>query len=73
MHDDNPDQNEEPKKTGLEKLKDAFDENPLLVIGVISGATIAAAKLIDALTTARNSRTWKKEVERRARKNKHDR
>lgn len=51
-----------------DKIRQAWDENPLAVIAVASGAVIATAKLIDSTTAARNSRVWKKEVNRRERK-----
>jgi hypoxanthine-guanine phosphoribosyltransferase len=53
------------KPNGIDRLKNAFNDNPLVVIGVMSGAVAAAAKLIDAVTKASNSRVWKKEVKRR--------
>lgn len=55
----------ENKPTAIDKLKDLWNENPLLVIGVAAGATTAVAKLIDAVTKAGNSRVWKREVKRR--------
>lgn len=50
-----------------DKLRQAWDENPLAVIAVASGAVIATAKLLDSVTAAKNTRTWKKEVNRRDR------
>lgn len=50
-----------------DKLKAAWDENPLAVIAVGTGAVYAAAKLIDSLASANNSRAWSKEVDRRRR------
>lgn len=55
----------------MEKLKtrlaQAWDENPLAVITVAALAATAAAKVANAMTEANNSRTWKKEVDRRDR------
>lgn len=49
------------------RLKEQFEENPTLVIGVASAAALAVAKLIDAGVNARNSKSWSKEVNRRDR------
>jgi hypothetical protein len=49
------------------KIQQALEENPLTVVAVASGAALAVAKLITAVTEAKNSRTWKKEVDRRDR------
>lgn len=50
-----------------DRLKQAWDENPLAVIAVAAVAVTAAAKLIDSTTSAKNARAWKKEVDRRDR------
>lgn len=51
--------------------KDRFlqllQERPLETVAVISGAALAAAKLISSVTEARNAKTWKREVQRRER------
>lgn len=52
-------------QNGIDKLKRAWDEAPLQVIAVGALAATAAAKLLDATTSARNSRAWQKEVDRR--------
>jgi hypothetical protein len=49
----------------LDKIKQAWDENPLAVIFVATLAATAAAKLLDASTARSNARTWAKEVDRR--------
>jgi hypothetical protein len=49
------------------KLQQAWEENPLAVITVGALAVTAAAKLLDSTTAAKNSRAWKKEVDRRDR------
>lgn len=50
------------------KIKQAWEENPLAVIAIGSGAVIAVTKIVDSMTASRNSRTWRKEVVRRERK-----
>lgn len=47
------------------QLKRAWEENPIQVILAAGVAMTASAKLLGAVTDARNARTWKKEVERR--------
>jgi hypothetical protein len=47
------------------KIIQAWEENPLTVITVGALAATATAKVINAVTAASNSRTWKKEVNRR--------
>ena len=49
----------------LDKLKKDFEENPTAVIAVMGLAASGAAKLITSFVSARNSRTWNKEVNRR--------
>jgi len=48
-----------------DKIKQAWEENPLAVIAVGALAVSAAAKFIDATTSARNSKAWQREVDRR--------
>jgi hypothetical protein len=55
------------------KIRQAWEENPLLVIGVAAGAATAAAKVLDSVTSANNARTWRKEVDRRDRNSRHPR
>ena len=52
------------------KIVQAWEENPLVVIAVGAAVVTATAKLIDAGVSANNSRAWKKEVDRRDRKQK---
>lgn len=47
------------------RIKQAWNDNPLAVIGVGAFAATAAAKILHEVTEARNSKTWQKEVERR--------
>jgi hypothetical protein len=54
-------------KDAKDKIKKAWDENPLAVITVGALAVTAAAKLLDSVTASKNSRAWKKEVNRRDR------
>jgi hypothetical protein len=49
------------------KVQKAWDENPMQVIIVGAVAATAAAKVLDSVTAAKNSRSWKKEVDRRDR------
>lgn len=56
-------------KNAMDKLKQAWDENPLAVIAVGSTAVFAVAKLMDANNGRRNARAWETEVQRRNRKN----
>ena len=44
-----------------------MEERPLETIAVISVAATAVAKVISSVTAARNSKTWKREVDRRER------
>lgn len=57
-------------KDGLEKLKQAFNENPVAVIGVISVAFAAAGKLIDAVGRYQGSRAYARDVNRRVKTSK---
>lgn len=52
----------------LDKIKQAWDENPIAVVVVASLAATAVAKLMDASTNRVNAHAWKKEVDRRDRK-----
>lgn len=49
------------------KLKAKWNDDPITVIIVSSLAATAAAKLIDAMSTARSRKTWEREVARRER------
>lgn len=51
-----------------DKLRKAWDDNPLAVIGVAATATIALGKLFDGIANINRSRAWRKEVDRRAMK-----
>ncbi|QAY17159.1 hypothetical protein SEA_MADAMATO_41 [Streptomyces phage Madamato] len=57
-------------KDGLEKLKQAFNENPVAVIGVVSVALASVGKVIDAVSSYQGRRAYAKDVNRRVRKSK---
>jgi hypothetical protein len=48
-----------------DKLKKAWDENPLAVIGIAAIAVTAAAKLIDAMSAAQGRRAYARQVDYR--------
>jgi hypothetical protein len=50
----------------INKIKQAWDENPLAVVAVASTAVFAVAKLMDATTARKNAKAWEIEVNRRA-------
>jgi hypothetical protein len=47
------------------KLKRQVEENPLVAAGIGAALLQAAAKLMQANTQRKNSKTWAKEVNRR--------
>ena len=51
--------------TGIDRLKDAWNENPLLVIGVATGACMAVAKLIEAVSGVQSKRAFARRTARR--------
>jgi hypothetical protein len=53
-------------KKAFDPIKKAWEENPVQV--TIVGALVAsvAVKVLTAMTEANNSRTWRKEVDRRS-------
>jgi hypothetical protein len=52
-------------KKAKDKIKQAWEENPLAVVAVGAVAATAAAKVLQAVTEAQKARTWEKEVDRR--------
>lgn len=52
-------------KKVTDRIKQAWEENPLAVIVVGTFAANAASKLLDAHTARKNSQTWEMEVARR--------
>jgi len=55
--------------TAIDKLKDAWNDNPLLVIGVATGACMAVAKLIDAVSGAQGRRAYARQIRLKAKRN----
>jgi len=53
----------------IERLKQAWDENPLACIAVGALAVTATAKLMEARTNQVKRRTWEREVDRRIQHN----
>ena len=49
------------------KLKSQVEENPLVAAGIFAAVLNGAAKLMQANTQRKNSKTWAKEVNRRTR------
>jgi len=49
-------------KTWKDKLKQAWDENPVAVIAVGALAATAAAKLIDAMSAAQGRRAYARQI-----------
>lgn len=62
------DRNIRNQPTAIDRLKDAWNENPLLVIGVATGACMAVAKLIDAVSGAQGRRAYARQVSMRAKR-----
>lgn len=48
---------------GIQKIKEAWDENPLLVIGVTAGAAAAASRLITAVSEVQGRRAYARQVD----------
>lgn len=51
-------------------FKTQFEENPVAVAVVAASVATVLVKIVEAGVSANNSRTWKKEVNRRNRKTK---
>jgi len=49
------------------KIKQAWEENPLMVIAIGAAALTAGAKVIDATSNYKGRKTWEREVDRRIR------
>ena len=49
----------------------AFEENPILVMGMGAAALSGVAKLMNARTNQKNSKTYRREVARREKAKKH--
>jgi hypoxanthine-guanine phosphoribosyltransferase len=52
--------------TAIDRLKDAWNENPLLVIGVATGACMAIAKLIEAVSGVQGRRAYARQIKMKA-------
>ena len=50
--------------TAIQKLEEAWNENPLLVIGVAAGFMMAASKLIDSLSGIRSRQAYARRMNR---------
>jgi hypothetical protein len=57
-------------KNAFRRIRAEFEANPMLVLMILAGVLTAAAKFIGALSAAQNSRTWRKEVNRRVKNSK---
>lgn len=47
------------------RLKHQIEEQPLVAAGIGAALLTGSAKLLNAVSAARNSKTWRKEVNRR--------
>ena len=54
--------------TAFDKLRNAWNDNPLLVIGVATGATMAVAKLIEAVGGVQSRRAYARRMGAKVRK-----
>lgn len=52
------------------KLKTQLEENPLIGLGLGAALLSGAAKLLNANTARKNSKTWRREVVRREKNSK---
>lgn len=52
-------------KTGWEKLRDKWNEDPVQVVIVGSGAMMATAKLIDSISAMQGRRAYARDVDTR--------
>lgn len=50
------------------KLKEQVEDNPLIAAGIGVALLNGAAKLLNANTNRKNSKTWSREVKRREKK-----
>lgn len=61
-------QDKSKNQTALEKIKEAWEENPVAVIGVATLAVTALAKFIDAVSSAQGRRAYAKQVNLKAKR-----
>lgn len=52
--------NEPKNPTAVDKLKEAWNENPLMVMAVVGAALASAGKFIDALSGIQSRRAYSK-------------
>jgi hypothetical protein len=52
----------------IAKIKQAWEENPLAVVTVASGAIMAVSKIMEANTNRKYQKNWQMEVMRRSMK-----
>ena len=57
-------------KFNLEPLKRQIEEQPLIAAGIGAALLSGGAKFLNAVSNSRNSKTWRREVRRRERKQK---
>ncbi len=50
-------------KAGLDKIRIAWEENPLTVIGIGIAATLAVSKLIDSVSAAQGRRAYARQID----------
>lgn len=50
------------------KLKEQIEDQPLVAAGIGAALLTGVSKLMNANTARRNSKTWRKEVDRRTKK-----
>lgn len=60
-----PQQPEQPKSKAIDKLKQAWNDNPIAFIGVTSVFLHAAAKFIDSVGSYQSKQAYAKETKRR--------
>lgn len=56
------------KPKAIDKIKQAWNENPIGVAIVAAGVMTAAAKLIDSIGSYQSKRAYAKDAERRSRR-----
>jgi hypothetical protein len=49
-------------QNGVNKLMTAWEENPLLVITIVSGLMVASAKVVDTASSVQSRRAYAKQV-----------
>lgn len=57
-------------KFDFTKTKEQIEDNPLIAAGIGAALLTGAAKLMNANTARKNSKTWAKEVNRRTKNQK---